>query len=428
MGTASQPTSKTSIWILNHYAATPDMPGGTRHYDLARHLVAKGYDVTIIASSFHHMTHTELRLKPGESWKVEEINGVRFVWLKTFPYQTNNWRRVVNMLAYMTRSSRYGSRLPKLDLRVPRPDVIIGSSVHLLAVISAYRLAKRFRCRFIMEVRDLWPQTPVEMGRLSRKHPLIWGLRVLEKFLYRRAEKIITVLPNAAEYISPLGVPREKIVWVPNGVEISNYAHVPPYDGGDPNNFTILYLGTQAFYHGLDTVLDAANLLRADGNTSARFLFVGDGPDNARLRERAAHLHLDNVEFRPPVPKSQVKQVLGEADAMMFAFRDLPVFKFGISPLKLFDYLASLRPIMYSVRDEQNVVETARAGITVPPEDPKALAQAIKRLLSMSREERIQMGVNGYAYVKANHDIGVLADKLDAVFQGGSGTKAKGRL
>ncbi|MDO8749583.1 MAG: glycosyltransferase family 4 protein [Dehalococcoidia bacterium] len=412
-----EPTSKMAVWILNHYAITPDMPGGTRHHDLARNLVARGYDVTILASSFHHMTHTELRLKPGEAWKVEEINGVRFVWLKTFPYQGNNWRRALNMLTYMVRSYRYGSRLPKLDPRIPRPDVIVGSTVHLLAVLSAYRLARRFKCRFIMEVRDIWPQTPVEMGRLSKRHPVVWGLSKLEKFLYRRAEKIITVLPNAAEYITQLGIPQEKLVWVPNGVEITNYAQVPPYKGGDPGNFTILYLGTQASYHGLGTVLEAANLLRADGNSSVHFLFVGDGPDNVRLRERATSLGLDNVEFRPPVPKSHVPQVLGEADAMMFTFRDLPVFRFGISPLKVFDYLASLRPILYSVRDGSNMVEAARAGITVPPENPEALAQAIKRLLAMSREERIQMGLNGYRYVKANHDMPVLAEKLDAVFR-----------
>jgi len=120
-----------NLWIFNHYAITPDMPGGTRHYDLASELVHRGHKVTIFASSFHHGRYQEMKLAPNESWKVEDVDGIKFIWVKTFPYQRNNWRRVLNMVSYMLRAWSIGRRLPKLASEIERPDVVIGSSVHL---------------------------------------------------------------------------------------------------------------------------------------------------------------------------------------------------------------------------------------------------------------------------------------------------------
>ena len=411
VGTGSKPT----VWMLNHYANPPDQPGGSRHYDLARHLQGRGYDVVICASSFHHSTGTEARLKSGETWKVEVFDGVKFVWVRTFPYRGNNWRRMANMFSYMFRSYRYGRKLPSLNAGIPAPDIVIGSTVHLFAVLSGFWLARSFKCRFVMEVRDLWPQTPVDIGKLSSKSPITLALRVLEKFLYRRAEKIITVLPRATDYLNNLGIPADKIAWIPNGVDVDNFDAMPPYSGGNADSFTILYLGGHAAYHGLDTLLDAASILQSQGETRARFLLVGDGAEKQGLIDHANALGLENVEFRSPVPKAQVLDVLGEADAVVFTFRDLPVFRYGISPLKIYDYLASGRPILYSVADESMMVEKAQAGITVPPEDAPALAQAVRDLMAMSKEARIQMGRNGHAYAKSNHDIPTLADRLEDV-------------
>ena len=184
-----------NIWIFNHYAITPDMPGGTRHYDLSRELLKEGYNVTIFASSFNYVTRREERLKGGESFRLEWVKGIRYVWLKTFPYLKSDWRRVLNWLSYAVRVIFFSIKIKE------KPDVIIGSSVHLFAPLAAYALSRLKRSKFIFEVRDLWPQTLIDIGSISKNHPLIIFFRFLERFLYRNADKIINLLPNAGDYI-----------------------------------------------------------------------------------------------------------------------------------------------------------------------------------------------------------------------------------
>ena len=395
-----------NIWVLNHYADSPDRQA-TRSYDLGRELVSRGRQVTVFASSFSHYTLKDDKLQEREQSRVEQLNGVKFIWVRTRPYSTNNWKRVVNMLNFAWRSYRIGRKLQD------KPDVVIGTSVHPLAPLAAYRLARRNHARFFYEVTDLWPETLVDMGVLSRRSPVTWALRRLEKFLFRRAERIISLLPYAYEYIERLGIPRDKIVWIPNGVDLRNFANIETYNGGNGDYFSVMYLGGHSPYHGLDVILDAAAALQKANNNQVRFVLVGDGSEKPRLMRRAQEMGLDNVEFGPVVPKQELYKEIGKADALIYTFRDLPILRFGMSPVKIFDYLASGRPILYAARGRNNPVEEAAAGVTVLPEDSEALARAIQEITDLSPEERIQMGKNGQAYVQARHDISVLGARLE---------------
>lgn len=396
------------IWILNHYATTPDEPA-TRSFDIGKELERKGHKVTIFASSFSHYKFIEKRLQHGEKWKAEDYDGVRFIWIKTAPYKKNDWHRVINILGYAWRAFWVGKKLRG------KPEVIIGTCVHPLSVLSAYILSILKRGRFFFEVTDLWPQTLVDMGALSERSPITLGLRILEKFLYKKAEKIITLLPHADDYITILGISKDKIVWIPNGVDLSRYEGLEQYDGGISKPFIIMYLGIHAKYSGLEVVLEAAKILQSEGNSDIRFVFVGDGAEKPNLILCAKNMNLHNVEFRDLVPKKDIFKVMREADAFISIIKNLPVLRFGISSNKLNDYLASGRPILFAVDASNNPVDEANAGITVPPENPKALAQAITELVGMRPEERVQMGKNGLEYVKKYHDIKVLADKLETL-------------
>lgn len=399
-----------NIWILNHYATTPDEPA-TRSYDIGKQLVKKGHRVTIFASSFSHYKFREKRLQPGERWRAEEYDNVRFIWLKTTPYKGNEWRRVINMLSYAWRAFWVGRGLKE------RPDVIIGTCVHPLAVLSAYILSIIRKSRFFFEVTDLWPQTLVDMGALSERSPVTWGLRNLEKFLYQKAEKIIVLLPHADDYITSLGISKDKIAWIPNGVDLSRYEGLKLYDGGISKTFTLMYTGGFLRAHRLDIMLEAAKILN-ESNNQLRFVFVGDGPERTSLIKLSKEAGLDNVSFPGLVPKREMYKVMSQADAFIGSLRNLPqLHKYGISPNKLFDYLASGRPVLFAANlpPSHNPVEEAKAGITVPPENPEALAQAITMLVAMKPEDRIQMGKNGLEYVKKHHDIRVLANKLEGI-------------
>jgi len=399
-----------NIWILNHYATTPDEPT-TRSYDMGRQLVKDGHAITIFASSYSHYKFREKVLQPGEKWRAENHEGVRFIWLRTFPYRGNEWRRVINMLSYAWRAFRVGIRLKE------KPDVIIGTCVHPLAVLTAYILSRFKKSRFFFEVTDLWPQTLVDMGALSEKNPMTLSLRALEKFLYRKAEKIIVLLPHADDYITSLGIPRDKIVWIPNGVDLSRYEGLKKYDGGKPGSFSIMYLGGHTLSNGLDIVLQAARILQDEGKSNIKFIFVGDGAEKPNLIGLSRELGLHNVEFRDQVPKSEIAKVMGDADAFISSARNVPgLHKYGISLNKLFDYLIAGRPVILAIDAGNNPVAEAGAGITVPPENSSALAQTAANLAAMKPEERLQMGENGIAYVKKHHDIRVLAKKLEELF------------
>ena len=399
-----------NIWILNHYAGTPDTTHATRPYDLSKELVTRGHSVTIFASSFSEYSLREERLQPGERWKTEKCDGVRFIWLKTFPYKGNDWRRVTNMVSYAWRAFWIGKGFEE------KPDVIIGTCVHPLAVLSAYVLSIFKRSRFFCEITDLWPQTLVDMGALSERSPITWGLRVLEKFLYRKAERIVVLMPHGDDYITNLGISGDRIVWIPSCVDLSRYDGIGQYDGGSSDTFTIMYLGRHGMANALEAILKAATLQQDEGESNVRFVFVGEGAEKPNLIELSGDLGLRNVEFRDPVPKNEISQVMGEADAFILSLRDSPLYKYGINPNKLCDYLASGRPILFAGNASNNPVEEAKAGITVPPENPEALARAITRLMAMKPEERIQMGKNGLEYVKKHHDIRVVADKLEGLF------------
>ncbi|MBI4200760.1 MAG: glycosyltransferase family 4 protein [Chloroflexi bacterium] len=413
----------TSLWILNHYAITPDMPGGARHYELAKRLVQKGYSVTILASSFNHMLRQETRLKAGEPFGMEEVDGVKFVWLKTRPYQRNDWRRALNIAQYTLRAYSQGRRLPKSNAGISCPDVIIGSSVHPFAVLIAHRLARRFKVPLITEIRDLWPQTLVDFGRYKSRHPLMMALRQLESYLYKRSELIITLLSAASGYIQSRGVPPEKIVWVPNGVDTNLYSmqgkpHVPN------NRFDVRYVGSHGTANNLDLLLEAAALLRKAGRDAIRFTFVGDGPERPRLIERTVSLGLTNVDFIGAVPRHQVPNALSEGSVLAITPPAADIYQFGLSPNKLYEYMAAGKPVLQACNPPNNLVKLSGCGITTKAGDAQELADAILRLSRMSPAEREAMGLRGRDYVRQHHDWAILADRLHQCIQSLTSKKA----
>ena len=404
-----------NIWIFNHYAHPPDLPGGTRHYDLGRELVKRGHRVVIFATSFHHYLHRETRLRSGEKWKVADVDGVRFVWIRTPPYWRNDWRRVRNMVIFALRAWWLGRKLTKLVPEIGKPDVVIGSSPHLLTPLAAYWVARHHRMPFVMEVRDLWPQAIIDMGELSARNPVVRLLRMLEKFLYRRAERIITLGPQMREYITACGISEERIVWIPNGVNLSRFdsAAMPEMSHGA---FRVMYLGAHGQTNALDVLIRAAKILQDRGHREIRFILVGDGPEKPRLIGLAQALGLENVEFREPVPKDEVPKTLQEANALVIT-KEPVFFTFGGSINKLFDYMAASKPLIFSGKATYNAVEEARCGLTVPPRDPEALAEAVIKLYQMSPEERAEMGKRGQEYVEKYHDIRKLAAQLESILQ-----------
>lgn len=352
------------------------------------------------------------RLSPGENFRLETQAGVRFLWIRTAKYKGNGSARVRNMLEYAWRAwCRAATQA------LPHPDVIIGSTVHPLAAVTGALLAKRFGVPFVLEVRDLWPQTLIDLGRIPDRGLTACAMRAMERWLYQRADRILTLLPRAVDYIAPLGVPKSNVVWIPNGVEISAFPDPGPPHVCRGRPFTLMYLGSHGQANGLDNVLMAMKLLQdRKGIARVRLRMIGDGPAKPRLRALAKQLGLQNVAFEPPTRKSDLAQMAAQADAFVAAVLDRPkLYRFGISMNKLYDYLAARRPIVMASAAINDPIQDAGAGLTVPPEDPEALAGAISKLIAMPPSVRDAMGEAGRRYVEQNNDFRVLAKKLAEV-------------
>jgi len=401
------------LWILNHYAVGPHESGGTRHLDLAGELVQLGWEVTIFAASFNHQTHSEAHLLTGEKIKEEDHHGIHFIWLKTSAYQDNGLSRIRNMLDYT-------KRVLQVAWEREKPDVIIGSSVHLFAVLAAYWLARHHSCRFIFEVRDLWPQVLIDIGKISERHLAIKLLRKLEIFLYRKADGIITLLPGADEYIARFGIAKEKIFYLPNGVNLDRYDRsLQPLPGeleevlhSLADKFIAVYTGTLGIANGIDTILDAAGALKNQGDRRIHFLLVGNGPEKTQLQNRAVQEHLDNVTFVNPVAKEYVPAVLNKVNTGMHSFQDSPVFKWGVSPNKIFDYMAAGLPVIFLCdRSAGNPVALSGGGVVLPGSHKEALVQT---LLEMTEhpERTAEWGRRARKYVETEHTSAILGKRL----------------
>src|SRR3989304_4922894 len=266
------------VWIVNQYAYTPDHCTGTRHWSLARRLVEVGHRVTVVSSSFFHSARRETRLRPGELYRREMAEGVTFLWLRTPPYEGNSLARLRNMLTFAWRVWR---RCGLSD--EPRPDVVVGSSPHLFAAWSAQRLARFYRAPFVLEIRDLWPETFVSLGVMSSWHPLVQVFGRIERYLYRTSDRILSLLPGAADYIVKHGGTADKIEWLPNGIDLSLVPPPPPTPQND--KFTLMFAGSHGAANGLDQLLDAAKMLQARPlGERIRIRLLGDGPEKSRLQ------------------------------------------------------------------------------------------------------------------------------------------------
>ncbi len=398
-----------NILLVNPYALAPDQPGGTRHFSLARALARMGHSVVIAASGFDHLTRTA-SVPPGEPARREAREGVAFVRLRTPPYRGNGAGRLWNMLAF---ARSVGTVLPRY--LGARPDVVVGSSPHPFGARAALHLARRLGVPFVLEIRDVWPQSLTDVMGVSPRHPVVWVLERIERELYRGADHIVTLLPRVAGRVAERGGDPGAITWVPNGIDL---AMVPPVaEPRDGDTFTVMYAGSHGVTNALDVLVDAAAILQARAPRLPKRLalvMVGTGPEKPRLEARARSLGLANLAFRPPVPKRDVYALLAQADAFWVSSADAGLWEHGISFNKLYDFMAMGRPTVIGVRCSTNPILLSGGGLTVLPGSAQAMAEGIERLLAAGHGRRLAMGAKARNFVEANFDMRRLAEAFES--------------
>jgi glycosyltransferase involved in cell wall biosynthesis len=388
-----------------------------RPFYMAREWVRAGHDVTILAA-----THSHLRTQNPLAGE-EFIQGIRYRFLDTPSYQGNGLGRVRNMLAFVSGVWRQARRLAE-ELK---PDVVIASSTYPLDVYPARRIARLARsqgtkARLIYEVHDLWPLSPMELGNIPAWHPFIMGMQQAENDAYRSADRVVSMLPKAEAHMRAHGMAPEKFAYLPNGIDVQEWkdateplpaVHREVIEGlRAQGRFIVGYAGSHGVANALHHLIDAARLLVGQPVT---LVLVGQGPEKDALQSRAQGV--DNVVFLPPLPKGAVPALLDAMDALYLGWNRVPLYRFGISPNKLMDYMMAAKPVIHSVEAGNDPVAESACGLSVPPEDPEAIARAILALKAIDPVERAAMGARGREFVTAHHDYRVLAKRFLEVME-----------
>jgi glycosyltransferase involved in cell wall biosynthesis len=302
--------------------------------------------------------------------------------------------RLINIVDFSREIKKLSCRINCGEL--VRPDIMIPSCVHPLVFPPAYKLARKYSAKVIYEVRDIWPLSLVELSGTPRMHPVVLWFQWIERSAYRQADAVVSLLPNALQHMAPLGLDKRKFHFIPNGINRQEWeqpsAPLPEEHQKifrqlkDQGKLIVLYAGAHGPPNGLDQILDLARL-NPEQNKPYQFVLIGDGVEKEALMRRAADESVSFVTFLPKITKQQVIMALSLTDVCFISLKNVPIFRFGVSPNKLGDYFMTEKPIIYAIKAGNDFVQDAGAGISIEPYHPRQLEDALQRFCVMTEEE-----------------------------------------
>ena len=395
-----------NIWIINEYAGSPYHGMEFRHYYLGKELVKLGNRVTVVSSSYSHL----FKNLPKE--KRENIDGVDYLWLRTFNYgKSHDKSRVLKWFLFMF-------KVFFLPFSLQKPDVIIVSPMAPFPILPAYLLSKFYGAKLIYEVKDIWPLSLVELGGFSPSHPFIRFMGWFEKFALKKSDYIVSNLQNYGEHMkNDIGIDRA-FEWISNGVDLDEIAQKEALNLELQNKipkdkFIVGYTGTVGVANALDSFCEAAKIL--EKNREILFVIVGDGQEKEKLA--SLYTKLDNIIFIESIPKKQIQSMLSLFDACYIGLKEESLFKYGVSPNKLYDYMYSAKPVLYAIDSgANNIVKSADCGISVEAENPEAIACGIEKLYMMGNK-REKLGKNAKEYTLKHFTYDKLAQKYQELME-----------
>lgn len=396
------------LWIVEHYAAIPHKDGRSgRHIGLAAELVKRGWAVTLfIASTSHpdgrqHMRGARLRERTT-------LEGVDVIMLRSNAYGSSARKRLLGMVLFS-----FHVLLPMAGRAVTPPDIVIGSTVHPFAAWAGSQLAKRHQAPFVFEVRDVWPDYLTDLGKLRAASPLARLFEYVMKRSAISADLVISPLSNIAGWLSDIGLPRTPSVWISNGIPHQALAYedaVAPPSGG---TFKLGYFGSHGPANSLSDLLTAFDQASREAPTTLELHLYGNGPSKVQLIEHANRLESrDNIFFNHPIPRSEVVAKAQSYNALVLSMQDHSVYRYGISPNKLFDYMLAGRPVLLQ-HEGPNPVMQAKAGVCVKPGSVDELKDGILSLSGLDPLSLHNMGSRGKAHVLSQFSYPHLASLLD---------------
>lgn len=401
--------SKT-IWMLNHYAEI----GSGRHYKFAQNLSKKGYNVKIFAASSVH-NRTNNKIKGSIKYIEEKRADFSFIYIKARNYSGNGKQRILNMIDYAT-----GLMFVSKKFDQERPDVILASSVHPLTWIAGYRLAKRYDAKFIVETRDLWPETLVAMGQITKKSVPAKILYKIEKHVYKKADSMIFTFPGGKDYVESIGLDNSKVRYINNGIDLGEFNfnkvnnEFEDEDLDNPTTYKILYTGSMGQANELMYLIKAAQLIKQENIGNFKFILFGTGYQRENLEKYVKDNNIDNVIFKGSVERKYIPNILSKADLNVFTGKNIYLYKYGLSLNKMFDYFGSGKPTLSNIECGYDILQEYNCGITVEGGSVEELKEGILKFYNMHREE-YDIYCKNALKAAGDFDFKILTDRLENI-------------
>lgn len=398
------------IWLINHYAVPPQYYPLARQNYFARYLMQKGHEVTIFAASTVHNSDLNL-IEDDTPYREDVVDGVHYVLIRCKGYHGNGASRILNM-------QEFARKLPGVCDQYPRPDAIVATSMPPMSCAAGIKLARKYGCRGIAEIADLWPESLIAYGIAGAHNPAVLWLRRVEKWIYTRSDAVVFTMEGAYDYIREQhwekAVPRSKVHYINNGVDLEQFNYnkdnfrVDDPDLEDPDTFKVVYTGSIRQVNNLGLLLDAAREVK---DPRVRFLVWGDGDERPALEKRVQDEKIGNVVFKGRVEKKFVPSIVSRADVNIAHNTPSPLFRFGISFNKMFDYLAAGKPVLSDFPCPYNPATDHGAGLDVQQPDAVSIARAVEKMAAMPPQEREAMARNALRTAQ-EYDFRKLTDKL----------------
>jgi len=406
---------KKTVWIFNHYAHGTYFNKGGRHYWFAKNLLKKGYEPTIFCASTRHNSDMSVDI-PGGTYRLKSVEKIPYVFVKTTKYK-NGIERIKNMWNFYKNlypsTAEYGKEYGK-------PDVILASSVHPLTLLAGIKIAKKYNVPCICEIRDLWPETIVQYGTLKKNSLVAKLLYKGEKWLYNKADKLIFTIPGGKDYVEEIGLSSSKVRYINNGVDLEEYnKNKEEFIYSDehldnPSTFKILYTGSMGVANELTYLVQAAEKVQEKGIDNIQFILFGNGSQRGKLKEYVQNKGLTNIVFKEKVEKKFIPNILSKSDLNVFTGKHIPLYKYGLSLNKLFDYIASGKPTLSNIESGYDILVKHDCGKSVKGGSVEALVDGILEFYNMDQKEYDQYCENSLTAIQ-NYDFKILTDKLEAI-------------
>lgn len=406
------------IWIFNNYNMLPEQGGLNRHYYFGKSLKQKGHEPVVFVGSHPHNTNLQM-ISGKEAFRIEPSASFPWVYVRTCNYEGSMIKRIWSMLEYY-RNTR------KAVASFERPDAIVGSSAHPLAALLAVQLGRKFHCKSIVEIRDLWPESIIVEGIAKSYNPAVLLLRQLEHWLYKNADDIVFTMENAYDYIVERhwerDVPLSKVHYINNGVDLRAFDYNEKHnvlddaDLSDPNTFKVIYTGSLRVANGPQLIIDCAEKILA--YPQIRFLIYGSCENIEELRQTCKVRGITNCIFKGAVQKKYIPYILSHSNLNLlnYPLYAMALYRYGSSQNKLFDYLASGKPILSNVSMKNDIITKYNCGCAEPLETSDAYAAAILHMYQLPKDEYEQMGVRGRQAAQ-DYDFSSLTQRLIEVIE-----------